>query len=406
MAHARTLAALFVCLFAGAAIAQPAIQPAIQPTTRPAEAARHEPDAAPAPRNGHIVVSTRADGSIVLIDPATFRVSHRDLAPVGLHEIAASSDGRLVVGSAYGSGPRHQTPDQRLLVITLPDLDPRTDDAPSIGPLINLGDANARPNDLAFLPGDTRVVCTSEMARTLLILDIEAALNAAPDPDTLEVGPDAIATTIPIRTRAGHMLAITPDGSRAFVPSVSDRTVTTVDLATGQVLATTVAADGAEGVAASPDASTVWVACHRAETLAIIDAATGQRTHTLDCPGYPFRVRFTPDATRVVVSCPGDNRVRIFDAATRVLAHTIDVGQGTLPTSVAVSPDGAFAAVVCASADAVSVIDLAEGRVLSRVQVGAIPDGLAWAPAPPNIEPATEPRPEPPGVPTAEAPAP
>lgn len=394
MPHARTVAALSVCLLAGAALAQP------EPHS--ASPSGDQPGAQRPPRNGHIVVSTRADGSIVLIDPATFRVSHRELAPVGLHEIAASSDGRLVVGSAYGSGPRHQTPDQRLLVVTLPDLDPRTDDAPSIGPMINLGAANVRPNDLVFLPADTRLVCTSEIARTLLIVDIDEALNATPDPDTREVGAEAIASTIPIQARAGHMVAVSPNGARAFVPSVSDRTVTTVDLGSGQILATTVAGDGAEGIAASPDGSTVWVSCHRAESLAIIDAATGHRTHTLDCPGYPFRVRFTPDATRVVVSCPGDNRVRIFDAASRVLVHTIEMGEGTLPTSIAVSPDGALAAVVCGSADAVSIIDLAEGQVLARVQVGAIPDGLAWAPAPP--EPDTEPAA--PGVPSAEAPSP
>ncbi|MCB9840811.1 MAG: PQQ-binding-like beta-propeller repeat protein [Phycisphaeraceae bacterium] len=398
MAHARVAATLIAFLLAGGAIAQ----------TEPEPVAPSEPNAdpAPTPRNGHIVVSTRGDGSIVLIDPTTFRVWHREAAPVGLHEIAASADGRLVVGSAYGSGPRHQTPDQRLLVVTLPDLDPRTDDAPSVGPLINLGAANSRPNDLAFLPGGSRVICTSEVARTLLIVDVDAALGATPDPDTLEVGAEAITSTIPFQARAGHMLAITPDAARAFVPSVADRTVTTVDLATGQIVATTIAGEGAEGVAASPDASTVWVSCHRAEVLAVLDASTGQRTHTVPCPGYPFRVRFTPDATRVVVSCPGDNRVRIFDAASRTLVHTIDVGEGTLPTSIAVSPDGALAAVVCASAEAVAIIDLAEGEVLTQVRVGPIPDGLTWAPHPPEMTPDSDSGATPSGFPTAEAPQP
>jgi len=368
------------------------LNPASQPSPQAAS-----PTAAVTPVNGHIIVSTRGDSALVLIDPVSFRAYGRLEAPVGLHEIAASPDGRRAIGSAYGSGPRHQTPDQRLLVINLPDNNPATDDAMTLGALIDLGTANVRPNDLAFFPDNRHVLCTSEVAQTVLKIDVDAAgeggQDAAPDYEATPSGPTApppaaagtapvpIVETYSFGARAGHMLAVSRDFTRCYVPSVADQTVSVIDLTTGEVLAAPIAGQGAEGIAAAPDNSAVWIACNRGESIAILDPATNTIAHTFASAGFPLRLRFTPDSAFVVVSYPVANQVRVFDAATRELVKTFGFPPDSAPTSIAVSPDGRLLAVVCAGIEAVAILDLRTGQILSHNSVGPVPDGLAWAPA-------------------------
>lgn len=377
-----------------AVIAAIVLSGAAQPDSPTATGGVGSDGPAPAPTNGHIIVSTRGNTSLVLIDPVSFRAHSKLEAPVGLHEIAASPDGMLAVGAAYGSGERHRTPDQRLLVLHLPDNSDATDDALTLGPLIDLGPDNVRPNDLVFYPDSRYVLCTSEVAQTVLKIDVQAAINSASAPaPTGPVGPGTapgtpavpteIVKTYAFNARAGHMLAVSSDFTRCYVPSVHDQTVSVIDLTTGQVLAAPVAGEGAEGIAVAPDHSAVWIACNRGQKIAVLDPATNEISHTFDSPGFPFRVRFTPDSSRVVVSYPLANQVRVFDARTREVVQTFSLPPDAQPTSIAVSPDGTLLAVVCAGIEAVAVLEMQTGRILSHNYVGPIPDGLAWAPARP-----------------------
>jgi DNA-binding beta-propeller fold protein YncE len=338
----------------------------------------------PLPANGHIIVSTRGDTNLVLIDPVTLTESARVQAPVGLHEIAASPDGRRAVGAAYGSGPRHQTPDQRLLAISLPDLNEFTDDAMTLGPLIDLGREHPRPNDLVFLPDSRHAWCTSEINESVLKIDLDALPPETGINEPANAGDHsaAIVRHLPYGAPAGHMFAVSSDFARCYIPSVADGTVTVLDLESGAVLATPEAGPRAEGVAAAPDGSTVWIGCHGNDTIAVLDAASNEIAHRFDAPGTPFRLRFTADSARVVVSFPSADEVRIFDAATREVVTTISLEPGDAPTSIALSPDNTMIAIVCAGTQDVAIADLATGEIKARVTVGPTPDGLAWAPAP------------------------
>ncbi|MEL6431609.1 MAG: hypothetical protein AAFR54_20735, partial [Planctomycetota bacterium] len=152
-----------------------------------------------------VIVSNRGDETIQLYDVEKRETIATHDVGVGAHEFAVSPDGRTVVGACYGSGPMHKKPDNRLVVIDL--------DAPSEPRMVDLGD-NPRPNDLAFIGAD-RLVVTSEVEQRLLVLDTE----------TWEIERE-----VPFDVPGGHMLAVSPDGKRAFVPSVPTGKVALVDL--------------------------------------------------------------------------------------------------------------------------------------------------------------------------------
>ncbi len=110
-------------------------------------------------------------------------------------------------------------------------------------------------------------------------------------------------------------------------------------------------------------------------------------------PG-PFSVRFTPDGRTAVVACgvgflpqsiiaalapgaaPGGS-VAIVDVIAGETVAVIEVGADSIPTGVAIHPDGQTAYVTNYAASVVSVIDLAERRLVVNLAVPRQPEEMA-----------------------------
>ena len=300
---------------------------------------------------GTLVVSNRGDNTVGFYDTETRELVEAVDAGVGAHELAVSPDGRTALGSCYGSGPRHQVEDRRLVVV---DIASRT-----VRPPITLAD-DPRPNDLRFLPDGRHALVTSERRNRVVRIDVETGEVAG----ALEHG-----------RPAGHMMALSPDGARAYVSCVVPGGVVALDVAGDAEPVYVGTAQGAEGIDVSPDGETLWVANNRAGTISVIDTDAMEVTRTLAADGFPFRVRFTPDGERVVVSHPMANEVRVYDARSGATLASVSVPGG--PTSLAVCPGGRRVYAVCAGASKVAEIDVVAGRVAHWFETGPIPDGLA-----------------------------
>ena len=133
--------------------------------------------------------------------------------------------------------------------------------------------------------------------------------------------------------------------------------------------------NGSEGFDVSPDGREVWVANAGDGTVSVIDMAAKQVVATLavDVPGAN-RLKFTLDGKRVLVSEQG---ITVLDAATRAVAKRIPTGNGA--GGIVMSPDGKRAYASVSRDGNVAVIDLATLTVVGRVDAGGEPDGLAWA---------------------------
>jgi YVTN family beta-propeller protein len=135
-------------------------------------------------------------------------------------------------------------------------------------------------------------------------------------------------------------------------------------------------------VAITPDGTRAYVTNYNVNSVSVIDTATNtvDTTISLGTNRNPFGVAITPDGSRAYVTINSPNLVAVIDLATNTVVTTIPVGVG--PVGVAVTPDGTRAYVTNDDSNSVSVIDTAANTVIANIPVGVGPVAVAITPAP------------------------
>lgn len=315
-----------------------------------------------------LVVLNKADSTASLLDLASGRAVATLPTGAAPHETAVSPDGRTALVSNYGT---RGSPGSTLTVIDVPGARVvRTIDLRS----------HRRPHGLQWLRDGRHAVVTAEESKALLVVDVEAGQVEA-----------AIATA----QEVSHMVALTPDGSRAFVASIGSGTVTAIDVAARKVLGRVATGKGAEGIDVTPDGREVWVTNREADTVSVLDAAALSVLATLESKSFPIRVRITPDGRTALVSNARSGDVAVFGVAERKLlrrlttkieavpseSRLLSFAGSSVPIGIVVSPDGARAFVAHANADAIAVVDLRTWEAAGRLRAGREPDGMAFSSA-------------------------
>ncbi len=172
-------------------------------------------------------------------------------------------------------------------------------------------------------------------------------------------------------------------GPSVYVTNVSSNTVSVIKLATdyvttNEVTATIKVGNEPRGVAISPDGSVAYVTNFRDNTLSVLSTATNTVTDTITVGNGPLGVAVTPDGTKAYVVNGFDNSVSVVKTATRKIEARIPVGPE--PQAIALTPDGKQAYVTNFSGNSVTVLDLSTNKPLHTVLVGKGPDGIAVSP--------------------------
>ncbi len=334
------------------------------------------------PKSALLVLSKR-DQTLAIVDPATLKVVARVPVLEDPHEVIASTDGKTAYVSDYGGGRYHT-----LSVVDLVAQKPL--------PPIDLGPLNG-PHGLTFVAGETWF--TAEGAKVI----------GRYDPATKKV--DWVMGTGQNRT---HMIYVSPDLKRIITTNVSSGTVSIIEktLRTGgpggppppnrpgaaprpgnmppgpppgggppttdwnQTVIKV--GNGSEGFDVSPDGKEVWVANAQDGTISIIDPNAKTVTQTLDANVQSAnRLKFTLDGKLVLVSTLGGPNLTVIDAATRKTVKVVPMGDGA--AGILMEPGGARAFVACSPDDYVAVVDLKTLTVVGKIEAGPDPDGMAWA---------------------------
>lgn len=332
-----------------------------------------------------LLVLSKHDHTLAIVDPASLRVVGR--VPVGddPHEVVASADGHTAYVSNYGFGAFH--------TIAVVDLLAQKEE-----PLIDLG-ALRGPHGLAFAQG--KVWFTAEAAKAI----------GSYDPGSGRV--NWIMGTGQNRT---HMLYVFPDARTIVTTNVNSATVTVLEHSEGQAggpppppqggqqwqgagvpppgaqggprrmqgppggdwnETVIPVGGGAEGFDVSPDGKQAWVANAWDGTISVIDLAQKKVATTIQANARGAnRLKFTPDGKRALASAGPE--LIVFDVASQKEVMRLRIGKGG-GGGVLVQPDGERAYVAYAEDGFVAVVDLKTLQVLGKVDAGANPDGLAWA---------------------------
>jgi YVTN family beta-propeller protein len=210
------------------------------------------------------------------------------------------------------------------------------------------------PNDVAVTPDSLRAYVTA--AGKVFVID--TASNSA-------VG------TIPLpRHPAG--IAISADGSRAYVADFSSATVSVIDTATNRVtgrieVGPAKVATMMPAVAVTRDGSTAYVTNPGDDTLLVIDTAKSFVRARIALHMHPSGVAVTPDAGRVYVSgCPGP----CSSGMITVVNTRLYVADDSVPTAqplshIAMSPTGKFA--YASGGSALLVFDTRTNNIVTQI---------------------------------------
>ena len=314
-----------------------------------------------APRQSLLALS-KTDHVLAIVDPVTLKVIAR--IPVGddPHEVIASSDGRTAYVSNYGGGSLHE-----LNVIDLVAQKPllNIDTRPLFG-----------PHGLTFING--KAWFTAEGSKSV----------GRYDPATGKL--DWSMGTGQDRT---HMIYVAADGKKIYTTNVSSGTVSILvdtliqpgkfappDAKPREDWIQTVVpvGKGSEGFDVSPDASELWTAASEDGTISIIDLQAKKLAAKIDAKVFGAnRLKFTPDGRLVFISSLQSGELTIYDSKSHKEMKRLKIGHGA--AGILMDPDGSRAFVACSADNYVAVIDLKTLEVTGHIDVGGVPDGLAWA---------------------------
>jgi YVTN family beta-propeller protein len=323
-----------------------------------------------------VLVLSKHDHTLAIVDPATLRVVAR--VPVGddPHEVVASANGHTAYVSNYGFGAFH--------TLAVVDLIAQHQE-----PSIDLG-ALRGPHGLAFQQG--KVWFTAEAAKAI----------GSYDPGSGRV--DWIMGTGQNRT---HMLYVFPDAQKIVTTNVNAATVTVLEHAEGPAGGPPLPPPGSsppteegprrmpgppggdwnetvipvgrgdEGFDVSPDGKQAWVANAGDGTISVIDLEQKKVTTTVQANARGAnRLKFTPDGKRALLSAGPE--LIVFDVVTQRELKRLRIGRGG-GGGILVQPDGQRAYAAFAEDGFVAVVNLKTLEVVGKVDAGPNPDGLAWA---------------------------
>jgi YVTN family beta-propeller protein len=178
--------------------------------------------------------------------------------------------------------------------------------------------------------------------------------------------------TTPLNLGGGLLgVALSPDGTRAYVGNESTNAVFVINTATNAQI-TSFSLQQPRGIAVSPDGSRVYVACDDmfAPRLAIINATNNTvLPNQVALPPGPYGVAVSPNGQRVYVSNEVANSVSVVDAVSNVKLTDVFLA-GVNPRGIVVDRSGTRAYVAMYGSGQVATIDTSTNTSLGSVFAG------------------------------------
>lgn len=286
---------------------------------------------------GVLVIAYMDESRVALVDGATYQTLATLETGKNPHEVRVSPDGRR----AYVAAGK---------IITALDLKGRT-----VKATFDLGTYSA--HDIRVSRDGRRIWAACAAAQTILELDAETG---------------KILKAYKTEREGSWFVEITPDERKIYTPNLEGKSVSVIDRATGKVKVIRFE-DLVYGIDITPDGKQVWVS---GRDIAVIDTATDEVTARVKTSeSETGRIRLTSDGKRAVVAL--SKTLAVIDVKTRRLVSETKLGSS--PKVLTLSGDDRRAFLTNPVENSVSVVDIADGKLLATFQTGKKPDGIGWA---------------------------
>jgi YVTN family beta-propeller protein len=240
------------------------------------------------------------------------------------------------------------------------------------------------PDALAVTPDRARVYVVNQTACRDFF---QCEFQFPPPPSNVSVidtATNAVIATVTV----GHFpigIAITPDGTRAYVTNHGDGSVSVINTATNLVAATITGLSGPTGIAITPDGTRAYAIGSRS-SVTVIDISTNTIKGSLTLPlanlsAATNAIAITPDGTRAYVTAYCFPYTDTQDECTDSLSYVSVIATATTTDikdirvdpgiwGVVISPDGTRAYVANGYTNSVLVLDTANNSPIATITLG------------------------------------
>jgi YVTN family beta-propeller protein len=213
------------------------------------------------------------------------------------------------------------------------------------GPPIRVGSG---PCSIAITPDGLTALVSNGNDATVSVIDVPSRTERQP--------------AIPLP--GADVLAISPDGTLAFVGSITDGATPNglyaIDMATLTVLSPMIQIPTTiSGIAFSADGTLAYVTDSDNGSVIVIDVLAREvKPARIHVGAYPMGIAISSDGLTALVGNAGDDTVSMIDLPTHHVSSPIPVGQG--PQAVAITPDGAYGLAANLVSNDLTIINLAQ----------------------------------------------
>jgi YVTN family beta-propeller protein len=178
----------------------------------------------------------------------------------------------------------------------------------------------------------------------------------------------SVVATIPLPGVNLDGIAMTPDGTRAYVSNFDNvsQAVYVLDVASRKLIATLPAGPYPAIIRVIPDGSQAWVTSIYGNGLEVIDTATNTVIKTLGGMSGAWGLAFNPTGTRAYVAGSTSGTVYVLDTTTFKIVATIAVG----PEPRDIVCTGRFLFVTDMETDSITQVDVRTNKVVRTITVG------------------------------------
>jgi YVTN family beta-propeller protein len=307
---------------------------------------------APTTPSGRLVLANQYEHTVLVVDPAARKVLFTTGVDINGHELVVSPDHRFAYVPIYGnSGVGKPGTDGRTIQV----VDLRAGFTVAI---IDLG-RPVRPHSAKFAP-DGLLYVTAELANAVFAID----------PETRKV-----VAEIPTGQSESHMLAIAPDGSRAYTANVNAGSISVLDLRNRTLVTTIPVASHVQRLSLSPDGRRLFTHDQDRPRIAVIDTVSNSISSWIELPQPVYSSAPTPDGHWLVANAPA-GKLFVIDLASGKVQHSFAIPPSN--GQIAVNADGSRAYTSCPQGGTVEVLDLTKAELEEPIRLTKGVDGIVW----------------------------